>query len=252
LVKKSGRHRVDERTIRPMDIVGAGPPSAAQIRDRYERLLVGLRAAAEANGHDPGRLRIVAVTKTQPLGVVRAAVGAGVNRLGENRVQEAEPKIAAIPEAEWHLVGRLQSNKARRAVRLFATIHSIDSVDLLRRVAAIAQEEDSHPALLLQVNVTGEASKAGMPPGEVLASATIEAVRDVGPVGLMTIAPMGASVHEARAVFADLRLLRDRLEQAAGIGLPELSMGMTADAESAVSEGATLVRIGTAIFGPRL
>ncbi|HEY6608092.1 MAG TPA: YggS family pyridoxal phosphate-dependent enzyme [Candidatus Limnocylindria bacterium] len=242
---------MDERKMEPMDIVGAEPPSVAQIRDRHERLLVGLRAMAEANGHDPGRLRIVAVTKTHPLELVRAAIEAGVVRLGENRVQEAEAKIAAIPEADWHLVGRLQSNKARRAVRTFATIHSIDSTELLRRVAAIAAEEDRRPALLLQVNVTGEASKAGMTPDEVLAAATVDAVRDGGPVGLMTIAPMGAPPDDARRAFRDLRLLRDRLEQAAGIGLPELSMGMSADAESAAAEGATLVRIGTAIFGPR-
>jgi pyridoxal phosphate enzyme (YggS family) len=234
-----------------MEIVGAEAPSAERIRARHERLLDRLRAVAEANGHDPARLRIVAVTKGHPIEVVRTAVDAGLSRLGENRVQEAEPKIAALPAVEWHLVGHLQSNKARRAVRGFAAIHSIDGTALLERVVEIAQAEGRHPALLLQVNVSGETSKAGMAPPDATQPAMIEAIRRAGVVGLMTIAPMGVSAEEARSVFAGLRRLRDRLEQAAGIGLPELSMGMTADAESAAAEGATLVRIGTAIFGPR-
>ena len=234
-----------------MEIVGADPPTAEQIRERHERLLVRLRSAAEANGHDPDRLRIVAITKTHPVEVVRRAVEAGLTRLGENRIQEAEPKIAAVPTAEWHLVGHLQSNKARRAVTSFDAIHSIDGADLLRRVAAIAAEEDRTPRLLLQVNVSGEASKSGMAAEALATPELIAAAREAGIVGLMTIAPMGASVSEARAVFAGLRDLRDRLRQATGLELPELSMGMSADAEAAAAEGATLVRIGTALFGPR-
>src|SRR5688572_18262551 len=110
-----------------MEIVGAQVPTAESIRQRHERLLARLRETSAANGHDPERLRIVAVTKTWPIEVVRAAVDAGLTRLGESRVQEAEPKIAAVPEAEWHFIGRLQSNKARRAVRGFSVIHSVDS-----------------------------------------------------------------------------------------------------------------------------
>lgn len=235
----------------PMEIVGADPPTAEQIRERHERLLARLRTAAEKNGHDPDRLRIVAITKTHPVEVVRRAVEAGLTRLGENRIQEAEPKIAAVPTAEWHLVGHLQSNKARRAVTSFDAIHSIDGADLLRRVAAIAAEEVRTPRLLLQVNVSGEASKSGMAAEALATPELIAAAREAGIVGLMTIAPMGASVSEARAVFAGLRDLRDRLRQATGLELPELSMGMSADAEAAAAEGATLVRIGTALFGPR-
>lgn len=234
-----------------MEIVGADPPSAAQIAERHARLLARLRNGAEANGHDPGALRIVAVTKTHPLEVIRRAVEAGLTRFGENRVQEAEPKLAALPDAEWHLVGRLQSNKARRAIRGFEVIHSIDSLDLLRRIVEIAAEEGQRPSLLLQVNVSGEASKAGLAPDTLAQPDLVRAAREAGIVGLMTIAPMGVSVDEARGVFRQLRELRDRLEQAAGIGLPELSMGMSADADAAAAEGATLVRIGTAIFGPR-
>jgi pyridoxal phosphate enzyme (YggS family) len=234
-----------------MEIVGAEPPTTERIRERHDRLLANLRQAAEANGHDPDRLRIVAITKTWPVEVARAALEAGLTILGENRVQEAEPKVAAIPEAEWHFVGRLQSNKARRAVRAFAAIHSIDSVDLLRRVRELGADEGRRPGRLIQVNVSGEAAKAGMSTAEAMAGDAVAELREAGVLGLMTIAPMGATDKEARAVFRRLRELRDRLEQAVGIGLPELSMGMTADAEAAAAEGATLVRIGTALFGPR-
>lgn len=226
------------------------PPGADAIRERHVRLLARLRRAAEAAGHDPGCLRIVGVTKTHPASLARAALEAGLTRLGESRVQEAEPKIEALPEAEWHFVGRLQSNKARRAVRAFAVIHSIDSIELLRRVHELGAEEGRQPRLLLQVNVSGEADKAGMAPDALLAPDAITAASTAGVVGLMTIAPIG-DPEAQRATFGRLRELRDSLEQAAGIGLPELSMGMTADADAAAAEGATLVRIGTALFGPR-
>jgi len=232
-----------------MEIVGAEPPTVEQIRERHDRILGRLRAAAETNGHDPARLGIVAVTKTWPVAVARAALDAGMTRLGESRVQEAEPKVAVLPNAEWHFIGRLQSNKVRRAVRAFAVIHAIDSLDLLRRIGGLAAEEDRDIKLLLQVNVSGEQAKAGLSPAGLLAAA--QTLPPDGLIGLMTIAPMGASLEEARNVFARLRELRDGLEQVAGIGLPELSMGMSADAEAAAAEGATLVRIGTALFGPR-
>ena len=245
-----GRERSPARgTMAPME--PTEPPRVERIRQRHDRLLSDLRIAAEANGHDPDRLRIVAVTKAHPIDVARAALDSGLTRLGENRIQEAEPKIAAMPEAEWHFIGRLQSNKARRAVRAFAVIHSIDSVDLLRRVVDLASEEGRRPGLLLQVNVTGEGAKAGMAPDALLARDAIGALAGSDVTGLMTIAPMGASEAEARAAFRKLRELRDRLREAIGIGLPELSMGMSADARAAAAEGATLVRIGTALFGPR-
>ena len=232
-----------------MEIVGAGPPTVEQILERHARLLARLRETAAANGHDSERLRIVAVTKTWPGEVVRVAFDAGLTRLGESRIQEAEPKIAGLPAAEWHFIGRLQSNKARRAVRAFAVIHSVDSFELLDRIGELAAAEGRDPALLLQVNVSGEAARSGFAPDAVLDGAT--SLTSAGLVGLMTIAPMGASLYEARSVFARLRELRDRLEQRAGIGLPELSMGMSADADAAAAEGATLIRIGTALFGPR-
>jgi pyridoxal phosphate enzyme (YggS family) len=234
-----------------MEIVGDEPPTAERIRERHARLQARLRTMADENGHDPARLRIVAVTKTWPISVAQAALDAGLTRLGESRVQEAEPKIAALPDAEWHFIGRLQSNKARRAVRAFQVLHSIDSVELLRRVRELVAEEERRPVLLLQVNVSGELVKAGMTPETLLEPATVTEVRSAGVVGLMTIAPIAAGDVQ-RATFRRLRELRDRLEQASGAALPELSMGMTADAEAAAAEGATLVRIGTALFGPRV
>ncbi len=234
-----------------MEIVHEEPPSAERIRERRERLEARLRTAAEANGQDPERLRIVAITKAWPVEVARAALEAGCLLLGESRVQEAEPKVAAVPEAEWHFVGRLQSNKARRAVRIFAAIHSVDSFELLGRIAELAAEEGTAPRVLLQVNVTGEVARAGISPDALLTPDGLAAVREARPAGLMTIARMGASTDEARATFRGLRELRDRLQKATATHLPELSMGMTADADAAAAEGATLVRLGTALFGPR-
>lgn len=221
------------------------------IRERHERLLARLREIAAANRHDPDRLRIVGITKGWPVEVARAASRAGIPSLGESRIQEAEPKIDALPEVDWHLVGRLQSNKARRAVRAFATIHSIDSVELLERIVEFGAEEGRRPSLLLQVNVSGEASKAGFRPGAVLERPVADLASRAGVDGLMTIAPMGATPEAARQAFGRLVEERDRLRERTGLALPELSMGMSDDADAAAAEGATLVRIGTALFGPR-
>jgi len=224
-------------------------PTADEIRERHDRLLARLRAIADGSGHDPDRLRIVAVTKAWPVEVARAAVDAGLTMLGESRVQEAEPKIHDLPTAEWHLVGRLQSNKVRRAVRGFKVIHSVDSASLLAQLARVAAEEGRSPRFLLQVNVTGEAEKGGVTP-----EALVDMAGEIGGgsvIGLMTIARMGATDEEARGTFRRLRELRDRAREASGEPLGELSMGMSDDAESAAAEGATLVRIGTAMFGPR-
>lgn len=221
---------------------------ADELRARHDLLLMRLREVAADHGHDPDRLRIVGVTKGHPIEVARAALEAGITRLGESRVQEAEPKIAALPDAEWHLVGRLQANKVRRAVRAFPVIHSVDSPALLDRLDRIAGEEAIRPRVLVEVNVTGEASKAGMRPSDLDG---LGAPENADLVGLMTIAPMDAAPDEARAAFARLRALRDRLAERIGTELPELSMGMSGDADAAAAEGATLVRVGTALFGAR-
>jgi PLP dependent protein len=225
-----------------------GDALTEHIRERHDVLLRRLRSVAAAAGNDPSKLQIVGVTKTHPVEVARAAVEAGITLLGENRIQEAEPKVAAVPEVEWHLVGHLQSNKARRAARAFAVIHSVDSQALLDRLDTVAADEGTALRLLLQVNVSGEATKSGLAPESI---ESIRPPEHASLVGLMTIAPIGATNDGARAVFGALRRLRDDLEQRIGMALPELSMGMSADAEAAAAEGATLVRIGTALFGPR-
>jgi pyridoxal phosphate enzyme (YggS family) len=236
------------------------PPATPDlIRSRADAVMARVRAAAQRGGHDPARVRLVAVTKGFGLPMVRAAVAAGLTTLGENRVQEAKAKIEAHPEVEWHLVGRLQSNKARRAATLFAAIHSVDSLDLLDRLNRLAHDEGLRPALLLQVNVTGEEHKGGFGgpwfEGQVQSRSELAAALERATVarvtGLMTMARLGADPEEQHATFARLRALRDRLQALIGRALPELSMGMSADAEAAAAEGATLVRIGTAIFGPR-
>lgn len=243
----------------PMLPIDEPPLSAELIGARHGALMARLRMAAEEAGRDPDGFRVVAITKGFELPVVRAARVAGLTRFGENRVQEALPKVAAVPDAEWHLVGRLQANKARPAARAFAVIHSVDSLDLLRRLEWIAAEEGVAPSVLLQVNVSGEAGKAGFEMAWAQDQArrradlltSLDRLAAIRVVGLMTIGPTGAVFEAARAVFAALRQLRDALQQLGGRPLPELSMGMTADAAAAVAEGATLVRIGTALFGPR-
>jgi pyridoxal phosphate enzyme (YggS family) len=229
------------------------------IRQRIERLRRRLREAAERAGRDPDGFAIVGVTKGFPVEACRMGLEAGLTRLGENRVQEALPKIEALADAEWHLIGRLQSNKVRKTVAAFSVIHSVDSLELLARLAVAAHDSGRQPALLLQVNATGEATKAGFPlpwfEAEVRRSGQLveamRSVRDARVTGLMAMAEFGVDETAARATFRRLRELRDALQQTAGQALSELSMGMTADAEAGVAEGATLVRIGTAIFGPR-
>ena len=200
----------------------------------------------------------MAVTKGFELSAVRAARAAGLTVFGENRVQEAVPKVEALPAAEWHMIGRLQSNKVRHALELFGAIHSVESLDLLRRIERIAHDDGHHPRLLLQVDTSAAGGRVGFSAdwfeaqvrdatGELVR--TLQEVQAARVIGLMTMAPIDGT--PARGHFAVLRQLRDALQSSTGLPLPELSMGMTADAEDAVAEGATLVRIGTAIFGPR-
>jgi len=229
------------------------------IRDRLDQLRDHLRQAAERAGRDPDGFQIVAVTKGFGIQVVRMAVEAGLRRLGENRVQEGLPKVSAMPDAEWHLVGHLQSNKARPAVGAFRWMHSVDDLALLRRLEAVAHDTGMQPQILLQLNLSGESTKSGFDPHWFAAQAGVQgelvdgirSLRHARVRGLMTMARGGAGEEEARATFRRLRELRHVLETSLGEPLPELSMGMTADAEAAVAEGATLVRIGTALFGPR-
>lgn len=210
------------------------------------------QAAAES-GRDPSTIRLVAVSKTVEPEVVKAAYECGHRAFGENRVQELERKYAALPaDCEWHMIGHLQSNKARPAVQTAQWIHSVDSASLIRRIDRLASDEGAAPAFLIQVNVSGEESKYGISPKQAERLVECAAACETAVCkGLMTMAPFGAPSKELRRVFGALRDLRDRLSASAGLDLPELSMGMTADFAEAIAEGATMVRIGTAIFGAR-
>ena len=194
-----------------------------------------------AAGGDPERISIVAVTKGQPEEVCQAAVDLGLVTLGENRVQEALSKMGRVSGAEWHLIGHLQTNKARHASR-FALIHSVDSVRLARALA-----QHGSPPVLLEVNVSREEQKNGARP-EAAVETALEVARELELRGLMA---MGPPRGDARPAFAELRGLRDETEQRLGRPLPILSMGMSDDLEAAVREGSTMLRLGRVLFGDR-
>jgi len=212
--------------------------------------------AAGRAGRPPSSVQLVAVSKTFPMDAIRAAAEAGQIDFGENKVQEGQTKIlsaGALP-LRWHLIGHLQSNKAKKAAALFDAIHSIDSVDLLRRVDEAAAEKRRHLDVLVQVDLAGESTKHGASEADV--AAIVEAAMACNAarlVGLMLLPPAADDPNDARPYFAALRALRDRLV-AGGVPpdrLAELSMGMSHDFEVAIEEGATIVRVGSAIFGER-
>jgi pyridoxal phosphate enzyme (YggS family) len=211
-----------------------------------------IETAAARSGRPSSAVTLVAVSKTMPATAIREAVSAGVKILGENRVQEAREKIEALPgAAEWHLIGHLQTNKARLAVGLFDCIHSLDSVRLAQELGRHAEEAGRRLRCLVEVNVGEEAQKSGIGAADV--RPLLEAAQRLPPLsvhGLMTIPPFLSGPELVRPFFRRLRELRDRLESE-GWTLPDLSMGMSHDFEVAIEEGATLVRIGTAIFGSR-
>lgn len=229
------------------------------LRARLDGVRRRLREAAGRAGRDAGEVTLVAVSKTHPVGALREALAAGARDFGENRVQEAGPKIEELrpeaPEARWHLIGHLQSNKARRAAQLFDCVHSIDSAALVRRLERLCAEEGRERLdALIQVDLAGEATKEGAVEGEL--PGIVEAFAPGGRVrlvGLMTLPPFFEDAERVRPFFRRLRELRDEwaARGAFGDSAGELSMGMTHDFEAAVEEGATLVRVGTAIFGAR-
>jgi pyridoxal phosphate enzyme (YggS family) len=229
-----------------------GTDVAALATARTEVLDRIARACARV-GRDPAGVRLVAVSKTVSADRLRAAVAAGLTELGENRVQEAATKVDAVPGATWHLVGPLQSNKARRAVALFAAIQTVDSVELGERLARIAGEVGRAPlTVLLQVNVDADPAKVGLAVDEV--EPVVRAVGERGELrlaGLMTVGRQVPEAEAARLTFRALRELSDRLRDAGAPLGDDLSMGMTDDFEVAVEEGATIVRVGRALFGDR-
>lgn len=236
---------------------GPGAPDPAEI-DRLEvarsAVLDRIARACARAGRDPASVRLVAVSKTVPVGRVRAALAAGLTDFGENRVQEAATKVPLVPGARWHLVGPLQANKARRAVELFDVVQSVDSVELAGRLDRVAADlRPGRPLpVLLQVNVDVDPHKAGFAPdGLAVALAALLALPALRVEGLMTIGRLVGDPEEARPTFRRLRDLSARLRAAQPALGPELSMGMSDDYPVAVEEGATIVRVGRALFGTR-
>lgn len=230
--------------------------NSVQLAENIARVHARIAEAAIKVGRDPAEVTLVAVSKTRPVELVEMAYNLGVTDFGENRVQEALPKIAHFhpPTLRWHLIGHLQSNKAGKVVAPFSWVQSVDSLHLARRLSHYAQEEGRRLSLLLQVNVAGEASKEGMTPDELpVLARQIVLLPALVVEGLMTIAPQTRDPEEVRPVFRALRHLRDSLcAEIASSPWPHLSMGMTDDYAVAIEEGATIVRVGRAIFGDRV
>ena len=212
-----------------------------------------IEAACARAGREPGSVTLVAVTKSQPPEVVCAAAALGLNLFGENKVQEAKAKIPLCPgRLRWHMVGHLQTNKCREAVGLFEMVQSVDSFYLVEELNKRAEQASKTLPILLEVNAVGEASKFGYRPDQLLADLSrINALPRLELHGLMTVPPWVADPEKARPVFRQMRELKAHCEQVLGAPLPHLSMGMTGDFEVAIKEGATMVRIGTALFGSR-
>jgi len=232
-------------------------PAETALAERLARVRAKIAAAVERSGRRSDEVTLIAISKTHPSFVVSRLVELGATDLGENRVQEAEGKITEVgrDKARWHLVGHLQANKARRAVNLFDVIHSLDSIDLAQRLDRLCVEEgrDKLP-VLIQVDLGREETKSGIDETELEQLVeSLGSLERLHLIGLMTLPPFFENPEDSRPFFCKLRELRDQLaaQGAFGAGKGELSMGMTNDFEVAIEEGATMVRIGTAIFGER-
>jgi PLP dependent protein len=223
------------------------------IAQNLQDVRAAIAAAAQRSGRDAGAVRLVAVSKTVDLERIRAAIDAGQDLFGENYLQEARDKIAVLGrQVSWHLVGSLQSNKAREAVALFDLIHAVDRLKLARALDAAAARLGKVQDVLIQVNQAGEATKSGVTPSAAPALLQeLAGLPHLKVLGLMTMPPWFPDPESARPYFQALRALRDHLRGLTGLPLQELSMGMSGDFAVAVEEGATLVRVGIAIFGGR-
>ena len=225
------------------------------IGERLAQVQARIAVAAQRAGRDPASIILVAVSKTVPPERIKAAVAAGVAVLGENRVQEAREKIEALGGlAQWHLVGHLQTNKAKLAVQLFDVIHSLDSLKLARELARHAQALEKRLPCLVEVNQGGELTKSGLTEADLLPFLQeAAALANIEILGLMSVPPFLENPEDVRPFFRRLRALREEAVAAniAGVRMDHLSMGMSHDFEVAIEEGATMVRVGTAIFGPR-
>lgn len=223
------------------------------LADNLEKVQQRIRAACDRADREPNSVTLLAVSKTHPPETIKAAADCGQIFFGENKVQEAKAKIPLCPgKLRWHFIGHLQSNKCRDAVELFEMIQSVDGLPLAREIARHTGQAAKMMPVLLEVNVAGEASKFGYQPEQLLAELKeLNALSRLEIQGLMTVPPWSAESEKSRPYFRRLRELKAQCEQILGAPLPHLSMGMSDDFEVAIEEGATMVRIGTALFGPR-
>ena len=234
---------------------GSSRDDSEEVYQNCQRVMERIRAAAARSGREPGEIKLLAACKSQPPVAIRAALRAGVRLLGENYVQEARPKVAAITEAvEWHMIGHLQRNKAREALELFSLIESLDGVALARALDREARKKGVICHAFIEVNLGGEETKSGADKKSI--PALLEEVSRLANLrveGLMALPPLREDAEAVRPFFRELKQLQVKLAgmSAANLELRELSMGMTRDYEVAIEEGATIVRIGTAIFGAR-
>ncbi|MEO5616410.1 MAG: YggS family pyridoxal phosphate-dependent enzyme [Candidatus Eisenbacteria bacterium] len=229
-------------------------PDLSHFRERLDQIRDRIARAAARSARASAQVTLIAVTKTVPAEVVAGAVAEGILDLGENRVQEAESKIAreGLAGVRWHLIGHLQGNKAGRAVALFDRIHSLDSLALAESLSRRAVAAGRTMPVLIEVNVSGEATKYGVKPDELAGLAEqVASLEGLVFDGLMTVGAPVERPEDARPGFAGLRELRDATAGRMGRPLPHLSMGMTGDFEVAIEEGSTMVRVGSALFGPR-
>jgi hypothetical protein len=226
---------------------------AMDLAANLETLRWRMRCACERGGRTSDEVTLLAVTKGQSPEVVKAATDLGLSFFGENKIQEAKVKIPLCPgRLRWHFIGHLQSNKCRDAVELFEMIQSVDSLSLAQEIAKRAEQAAKRMPVLIEVNVAGEASKFGYQPEQLLAELKeLNALPRIEIHGLMTLPPWSPEAEKVRPYFRRLRELQTECEQILGVPLPYLSMGMSSDFEIAIEEGATMVRIGTALFGPR-
>jgi pyridoxal phosphate enzyme (YggS family) len=229
------------------------------LTERLARVRAEIAQAAEVVDRDPAAITLLAVSKTHPLPVIAAAAELGVTAFGENRVEEAVGKIAARPDLAWHMIGHVQSRKAADVIAAgFVLVHSLDSLKLAERLSRSAQQAGREQAVLLECNVSGEASKEGWAasdpavwPALIEAFSSVTALPGLRVEGLMTMAPWGTDDQTARPIFTRLRRLRDQASDRLGLPLATLSMGMSDDFRGAIAEGSTLVRVGRALFGER-
>jgi PLP dependent protein len=246
----------DETCLLDFELAGEAPAlqfRMSSIAENLDRVREQIASAAAKSGRSADDVELVAITKTHPADKVRQAIDAGQTLFGESRVQEARVKIPELSSnIRWHFVGHLQKNKVRQALPLFEMIHSVDSLALAQDINRIAEEEGLYPRVLLELNVAGEGSKFGFAPDHLREQMeALLALPRLSIEGLMCIPPVAVESEDSRRFFVQVRKLRDSLEKEFSMKLPQLSMGMTQDFQIGIQEGATLVRVGTAIFGER-